>query len=72
MDNSVSKSLIIWALSIALAVSFSLPNLGSIHRYRVSATVVVIPLMSQSSWRAGNAYRVFRRDASSMDHEYPQ
>lgn len=47
MDNSVSKSLIIWALSIALAVSFSLPNLGSIHRYRVSATVVVIPLMSQ-------------------------
>lgn len=42
--NPIAKSLLIYAVSIAVAVSFSLPNLGSIHRYRLSAVVMMLPV----------------------------
>lgn len=37
-----SRALLLYAFAIALAVSFSLPNLGSIHRYRAAATVLLL------------------------------
>lgn len=42
--NAVAKSLLMYAMAIALAVSFSLPNLGSIHRYRLSAGIMMLPV----------------------------
>jgi hypothetical protein len=37
-----ARSLLIFAFSLALATSFSLPNLGSIHRYRTPAVVLFL------------------------------
>lgn len=47
-DDATANALISYAAAIALAVSFSLPNLGSIHRYRVSAAVMILPVAAQA------------------------
>lgn len=43
-SNPNGKALFLFAFSIFLAVSFSLPNIGSIYRYRLAALVLLMPL----------------------------
>ncbi|TFE04136.1 hypothetical protein [Jeotgalibacillus salarius] len=44
--QSQSGKLIVWySLSLYLAVSFSLPNIGSIYRYRLAAVALLLPLV---------------------------
>lgn len=38
------KILLLYAFSIFIAVSFSLPNIGSIYRYRFAALILLLPL----------------------------
>lgn len=45
--DPVAGALFAFAVSIALAVSFSLPNLGSIHRYRVAGMVMILPVAAR-------------------------
>jgi hypothetical protein len=40
------KTILLYAFSIFIAVSFSLPNIGSIYRYRLGAMAILIPLVS--------------------------
>ena len=44
-QNKTGLILLVYAFSIFIAVSFSLPNLGSIYRYRLSALTLLLPLV---------------------------
>jgi len=44
--ENTSKTILLYAFSIFIAVSFSLPNIGSIYRYRLGAMAILIPLVS--------------------------
>lgn len=45
LRNKTGLILLIYAFSIFIAVSFSLPNLGSIYRYRLAALTLLLPLV---------------------------
>lgn len=51
LAGSDSKILLLYALAIFLAVSFSLPNIGSIYRYRLAALAVLLPLVLHKPFR---------------------
>jgi len=42
--DASSGALIAYAFAVYLAVSFSLPNLGSIYRYRIAGNVLLLPV----------------------------
>ncbi|TDL32514.1 hypothetical protein E2R51_07435 [Jeotgalibacillus sp. S-D1] len=44
-SSSTGKIIFFYASSIFLAVSFSLPNIGSIYRYRLAAMAILLPLI---------------------------
>ncbi|KIL43745.1 hypothetical protein [Jeotgalibacillus campisalis] len=44
-DNHTGKMIFLYACSIFFAVSFSLPNIGSIYRYRLAAMAMLLPLI---------------------------
>ncbi|MGD7043442.1 hypothetical protein [Jeotgalibacillus proteolyticus] len=43
--NHTGKMIFLYAFSIFIAVSFSLPNIGSIYRYRLAAMAMLLPLI---------------------------
>ncbi|PPA70136.1 hypothetical protein [Jeotgalibacillus proteolyticus] len=43
--NHNGKMIFLYAFSIFIAVSFSLPNIGSIYRYRLAAMALLLPLI---------------------------
>jgi len=45
LANQYGKMILMYAGSIFLAVSFSLPNIGSIYRYRLAAMAILLPLI---------------------------
>lgn len=45
LKNQTGKIILLFALFIFVAVSFSLPNIGSIYRYRFAALTVLLPLV---------------------------
>lgn len=49
MHNKTGLILFIYALAVFIAVSFSLPNLGSIFRYRMAALTILLPLVFSKS-----------------------
>ena len=42
--DASSRALVACALAVYLAVSFSLPNLGSIYRYRIAGNILLLPV----------------------------
>lgn len=51
LSGSDTKILLLYAFAIFLAVSFSLPNIGSIYRYRLAALAVLLPLVLRKPFR---------------------
>ncbi|WP_394603862.1 hypothetical protein [Fictibacillus sp. UD] len=49
LGNKTGLFLLIYAFSVFIAVSFSLPNLGSIYRYRLAALTLLLPLVYAKS-----------------------
>ncbi|MDI3312306.1 MAG: hypothetical protein QJR05_12890, partial [Thermoanaerobacterium sp.] len=45
LKGNAGKVILLYAFSIFIAVSFSLPNIGSIYRYRLAALAVLLPLV---------------------------
>ncbi|PLR68568.1 hypothetical protein CYJ36_06220 [Bacillus sp. UMB0893] len=43
--QNAGKVIMIYAFSVFIAVSFSLPNIGSIYRYRLAALALLLPLV---------------------------
>lgn len=43
--QNAGKVMMIYAFSVFIAVSFSLPNIGSIYRYRLAALALLLPLV---------------------------
>ena len=49
LKSNTGKIILLFAFSIFIAVSFSLPNIGSIYRYRLAALTVLLPLVFYKS-----------------------
>jgi hypothetical protein len=45
ISKNTGRVIMLYAFSIFIAVSFSLPNLGSIYRYRLAALTLLLPLV---------------------------
>jgi hypothetical protein len=45
LKSNTAKIILLYSFSIFIAVSFSLPNIGSIYRYRLAALTLLLPLV---------------------------